>query len=1027
MASRSKIVHTNGVNGAKSLGISNSPGKDRHAQQVSPDRHPATASINGVKGIEYHTPYPSPGKERHERQVSPDRYPATVRTKRKVCLGTWNVRTLNKCGQLQNVKDEMSRLAINILGVCETRWRNNGDFITENHRIIYSGGERNEKGVGLILDRHHMRCVLGYCQLSERILIVKLRGTPFNIAIIVVYAPTAQSNDEEIDTFYTTLDNARAQLKSQEIIIVMGDLNAKVGSDTAGETTGKYGLGTRNERGEKWVQWCTANDQIITNTWFQEHPRRLWTWRSPGGEIKNQIDYITINRRFRNAITHCKTYPSADCGSDHRPVICKLQVRLKKLKKPNTMPKLQYNRLLTDPDLKEKYMNSVKSCYEEQNRTGNTKWDALKRALVTAAMDIIPKENDPKRKNEWITEEILEMMQRRRETKPRHGTEYRTLHKEIRTKCRKAKEEWLNKKCKEVERLSATNKGDMHKQIRELTGQRMCSSTGCIRSKEGTIILEKEKILQRWKEYIGELFHDKREQPAVNRIDDGPEILKSEVEAALAKLKRNKAPGPDGIVAEMMTALDDFGIEKLTEITNGIYNSGEIPEDLSRSIFIALPKKPGANECELHRTISLMSHMTKLIIRILMNRARSRIRPEIGQEQCGFVKDTGTRNAIFMLRILSERAIQVQKKLYLCFIDYAKAFDKVRHKGLFELLSSLDIFGKDIRVLKNLYWQQTACIRVENECSEYTKIERGVRQGCVFSPDLFNLYSEAILRELEDLPGFIIGGHNLNNIRYADDTVLIADTEKKLQELLQKVAKESAGKGLSINYKKTECMVISKKTNQKCTLQVGNTRIKQVQKFKYLGSVLTEDGKCDAEIKTRIGLARNAFQKLSKILKDRKVSRTTKKRVLNCYVIPVLLYGSESWTISSRMRRRLEATEMWFYRRMLRISWTQHVSNYEVLRRMQTKRRLMLDIRKRQLKFLGHVMRKEGLENLILTGRIEGGRDRGKQRTTYLKGLSEWMMGRGMGDTGSQALLRASRDRGKWKAMIAYVLKGYGT
>ena len=87
----------------------------------------------------------------------------------------------------------------------------------------------------------------------------------------------------------------------------------------------------------------------------------------------------------------------------------------------------------------------------------------------------------------------------------------------------------------------------------------------------------------------------------------------------------------------------------------------------------------------------------------------------------------------------------------------------------------------------------------------------------------------------------------------------------------------------------------------------------------------------------------------------------------------------------------------------------------------------MLDIRKRQLKFLGHIMRKDGLENLILTGWIEGGRDRGKQHATYLNGLSEWMTGRGMGEAGSQALLRTSRDRGSWRAMIAYVLKGYGT
>lgn len=112
-----------------------------------------------------------------------------------------------------------------------------------------------------------------------------------------------------------------------------------------------------------------------------------------------------------------------------------------------------------------------------------------------------------------------------------------------------------------------------------------------------------------------------------------------------------------------------------------------------------------------------MSHITKLIIRILMNRARSRTRPEIGQEQCGF----GARNAIFMLRMLSEREIQIQKDVYLCFTNYAKAFDKVRNKDLLELLANFYIFGRDIKIMKTLNWQQTVCMRIENAFSRYTK------------------------------------------------------------------------------------------------------------------------------------------------------------------------------------------------------------------------------------------------------------------------------------------------------------------
>jgi len=123
---------------------------------------------------------------------------------------------------------------------------------------------------------------------------------------------------------------------------------------------------------------------------------------------------------------------------------------------------------------------------------------------------------------------------------------------------------------------------------------------------------------------------------------------------------------------------------------------GEFPEDLNKSILIALPKKLGAAECEKHRTISFMSHITKIILRILLLRARSRIKPEIGVAQFGFVEDAGTRNAIFVLRMITERAVEMQKDVFICFIDYSNAFDKVRHDELFEDIRKLGIHGRDL-------------------------------------------------------------------------------------------------------------------------------------------------------------------------------------------------------------------------------------------------------------------------------------------------------------------------------------------
>ena len=976
----------NSVNGVKPTGVNSSLGRDSHMPQVRLDRHPATDGINN---------------------------------KSTVKIATWNVRTLYQSGKLENIKQEMTRLQINILGLCETRWTDAGCFQSDDFKIIFSGGSKHEKGVGLIVDKKISKSILGYWTISDRLMLMKLKGHPFNISIIQVYAPTSESDEEEIDKFYDMLDKAKGQCKSQEVVIIMGDLNAKVGSGKYGDVAGKYGLGIRNERGQRWVEWCDANNQVITNTWFEDHPRRRWTWRSPGGNFRNQIDYITINKRFRNAIKYSKSYPGADCGSDHNPVICKIAIKLRKLKKAQQAPKLQYNSLQKDQDIRNQYSIAVRNRFEVlKNEECKSTWDCFKESIVTTAEEIVPKK-EKQSKNKWMTGEILYLMQTRQKVANKESTEYKNVDKQIKNKCKQAKETWINEECEEIERLERTNTALMHEKIKSISGRKTCTSSGCIQSKDGTLIMEKDEILERWSEYIEELFDDERGQkPVIRKNIEGPRILKAEVTAAIAHTKRNKAAGPDGIVVEMIEALEDFGIDTMTEIINEIYDSGTIPEDLSKSIFIALPKKHNATECELHRTISLMSHVIKMILRIIMWRARKNIKPEIGKEQCGFMKDTGTRNAIFTLRMICERSIEMQKDIYLCFIDYTKAFDKVKHVQLLDMLQDLDIDGKDIRLLRNLYWEQTAGIRIEDKISTYTQIKRGVRQGCVLSPDLFNLYSEQILREIKDLKGLVIGGYNMNNLRYADDTVLISDSRDQLQEILDKVVEESAKRGLSINCKKTECMVVSKKLDvPDCQLTVGEREIKQVEKFSYLGSLITSDGRSDSEIKKRIGMSKAIFEKMGKILKNRKLSMKTKLRVLDCYIFSTLTYGSECWTISQTMEKRLQSVEMWFYRRMLRISWTDHMSNEEVLAKAGTRRKLVVTIRKRQLQFLGHVLRKEELEDVAITGKIEGKRARGRQRLTFISSLSHWMK------INEKDIIRTAKDRDLWRTMAANVLE----
>lgn len=137
-----------------------------------------------------------------------------------------------------------------------------------------------------------------------------------------VYAPTTTASDDEIKDFYTCLEDTIDKIPNREIAIIMGDFNAKIGTTTNDDhlrtMISQYGIGTRNVRGERLLQFCIDNNFTIANSLFKQHIRRLYTWTSPDQRTKNQIDYIMIRSRWRTSILSTKTLPGADCSTDHR-------------------------------------------------------------------------------------------------------------------------------------------------------------------------------------------------------------------------------------------------------------------------------------------------------------------------------------------------------------------------------------------------------------------------------------------------------------------------------------------------------------------------------------------------------------------------------------------------------------------------------------------------------------------------------------------------------------------------------------
>ena len=249
-------------------------------------------------------------------------------------VGTWNVRTMNQ-GKLNIVKDEMERMEIDVLGISELKWTGKGHFQSEDYKVFYSGHENlRMNGVAIILNKDMLNYVLGYNPINNRIISIRFQGKSINITIIQVYAPTTAASGEVIE-FHNKLQEALNNTPRKDLTIIMGDCNAKVGKMKDARVTGQFGLGDRNEAGDRLVQFCEENELSITNTFFEQPDRRLYTWTTPDGNHRNQIDYIICKQRWKTAVQLVKTRPGADCGSDHELLLAGVKIKLKKKENKN--------------------------------------------------------------------------------------------------------------------------------------------------------------------------------------------------------------------------------------------------------------------------------------------------------------------------------------------------------------------------------------------------------------------------------------------------------------------------------------------------------------------------------------------------------------------------------------------------------------------------------------------------------------------------------------------------------------------
>ena len=195
--------------------------------------------------------------------------------KEQYCIGTWNVRSMNQ-GKLKVVKQEIARVNVDILGISKLKWTGMGEFNSDDRYIYYCRQEAlRGNGVAIMVNRRVWNAVLGCNVKNDRIISVRFKGKPFNITVIQVYAPTSNAEEAEVEWFYEDLQDLSELTPKKDVLFIIADWNAKVGSQETPGVTGKFDLEVQNEARQRLIEFCQENTLVVANIFFLQHKRRL--------------------------------------------------------------------------------------------------------------------------------------------------------------------------------------------------------------------------------------------------------------------------------------------------------------------------------------------------------------------------------------------------------------------------------------------------------------------------------------------------------------------------------------------------------------------------------------------------------------------------------------------------------------------------------------------------------------------------------------------------------------------------------
>ena len=370
----------------------------------------------------------------------------------------------------------MTTRGIDIIGISETHWTGQGKMeLADGETIIYSGRDDNNhrQGVGILMSKNAAKAPIDWTPVNERIIQARYHSQHIKLTLIHTYAPTEDAEEQAKDEFYTRLQDVLDKRNKHDMLIVTGDMNAKVGDERQDyeRVMGKHGLGRRNDNGERLCEMCDMNELVITGTLFPHKDIHKATWVSPDGKTKNQIDHTLVNKRFRNSVDDTRAYRSADIGSDHYLVCTTIRLRLKRKPKEKKSARVKYDTAkLRNENILKTFTISLRNRYQvlEEEEQGGVEDEEVERdfrvmekAYIEVAEAVLGRPR--KRRKPWISEETWSLVEQRNSInktilgthseriKKRLKEKYAEKNKEVKRRIKADKKKWMENIASEAE------------------------------------------------------------------------------------------------------------------------------------------------------------------------------------------------------------------------------------------------------------------------------------------------------------------------------------------------------------------------------------------------------------------------------------------------------------------------------------------------------------------------------------------------------------------------------------------------